>query len=691
MDGRRCEDYTVLNSHDKIIDPFKFPPDKSSFPLRFIQKEMGKFTALSMSLISTDLMWAKFVSPLDETSSFQIPSYILAIAPRTSLSSQLASLGKTWLLCVGECSDRIFHQMMFEFGRAGALRWDFEDNFQLETPTELGLGLGHSTPRLARTIGSLRFPGQPEVVAIQFAEKSESLHRQLTIMARIQMHPNIIGFHGAFHHQDGDQLMLTFQHVPRDLALQIQLLGTLEQSRCLEVMYGILTALNYLHQNSVVHRNIHPRAVCLSRTGKVMLTGFDDAVNIDDHNAMKTVAGTPGYVAPELILRKPYGLKVDIFSVGAIYFTVLTGQQPFWRAGDDDHAVLQRTVEGDIDFERPKFELIPYSLQFLLKSMFQQNPRARPSAADAADDCWGLMSSSQKEKLGEASSSHTGLVLSVQQMEETAALAGSDDEVVSRSSSRSSVFPGASTPLSVLEQEERQPNLEVLEEGTSCQERSSSSGTALEQIGRSASSTPQGSRSRMASSQRLSDDPEHQAEDSPQAQDLGYSADLARDREVCAAPQADHSAVVTPARDVPPESNDTPAASSHDRHEARADDLLHEIPRRGAPDATAASAVPTSSNQVRASSLQGSEATPASSSSASLPWPLRALSQTVQSVRQAGNFARQSLWNRRTGPPSVNAEDLDGLVPQRDSSPQPRRQRSRHRARVQPTDDMHQQ
>jgi len=346
MDGRRCEDYIVVNSHDEIIDPFKFPPDKSSFPLRFTQKEMGKFTALSVSLISTDLMWAKFASPLDETSSFQIPSYILAIAPRTSLSSQLASLGKTWLLCVGQCSDRIFHQMMFEFGRAGALRWDFEDNFQLETPTELGLGLGHSTPRLARTIGSVRFPGQPEVVSIQFAEKSESLHRQLTIMARIQMHPNIIGFHGAFYHQDGDQLMLTFQHVPRDLALQIQLLGALEQSRCLEVMYGILTALNYLHQNSVVHRNIHPRAVCLSRTGKVMLTGFDDAVNIDDHNAMKTVAGTPGYVAPELILRKPYGLKVDIFSVGAIYFTVLTGQQPFWRAGDDDHAVLQRTVEA---------------------------------------------------------------------------------------------------------------------------------------------------------------------------------------------------------------------------------------------------------------------------------------------------------------------------------------------------------
>lgn len=639
-----------------------------------LKRESGNSTILELSLICSDLMWAPIMSA--GAGSCQLPGYILAIAPKASLSSQAALLGKAWLLCVDQCCPDTFHQVLFEFGRAGAIRWDFEEHYKLEHIAALEPSLGPRTPFLGKTFESSRFAGKPEVVAVKLAGEAESLHNQLSIMARFRTHPNILKFHGAFYQQEGESFILTFDHAPRDLATRIQLLGPVDRSRCLDVLYSVLTAAAYLHYHRVVHRNICLDVVRFSGTRQAVIAGVEAAVSIDDHKAMQTVAGIPGYVAPEAIRRQPYGVKVDIFSAGAIYFTALTGQEPFRDEHEDDATALQRTLEGAINLERPEFKMIPYSLQFLVKAMLRDFPRARPSAADAADHCWQLMSSAQAENHSVANYIHTDLNNMQQESDASMMLEGSlaqhqdsnTNGSVSRSSSISSVRSGAFVPESVLEQQARLPNLAVLDEGTSSQERSSRS-SSKQDVSVSSNSSPQVSSPHVGNSQSLPDLPERQAGQPPQSEDPAQSLDVSRDGEVFA--HSIHLAAMTPTPGVPPQQNDLPLAATPQASQVCADQQSVPPHRVDHEAAAALAPLPSSApgNQVRPPVLDSSISPPAlasSSSSSSLPWPVRALSHAVRRARRAGNSVLRSMRIHARKPSRVDSEELSSLVPQGD-------------------------
>lgn len=629
-------------------------------------QETGSSTVLELSLTGSDMMWVPVARKLDETGGCGRPGWILAIAPKASLSSREENLGKAWLFCVGDCSPDIFHQALFDFGRAGAIRSDFEETYELEDVVDLGLRSVPKTLRIGKTFTNARFAGKPDIVAVELADETSSLHRQLSILARLRTHPNIVKFHGAFYQSEGDKLMLTFQHAPRDLATRIELVGALEQSRCLEVLFGTLRGVAHLHHHRIAHRNLHPRVVCLGRPGQVAIACFDAAVSIDDHDAMRTLAGTPGFVAPEVISRRPYGVKADVFSCGSIYFTAATGEEPFRDAhnddgdGDDgDARVLKRTLEGAVDFEKPKFKKIQYTLQFLVKAMLHDSPRARPSAADAAADCWQLLSPAQMTNL-QAAFGLEGAQGQGQHFD--------IEDTVSRTSSKSSVLSGALPPQSVLEQQERLPNLEVLEEATSSQERSSRSSPF-------ARATPQ---SQCSSAKSSPHEPVQNSLPSP----------ITRERELAADPQVAAAApsialaldqASLGASDAPdPVASMTPAPAA-----AQGPGSLFAMSSRDnrasvghAASASAQSAIP-GNRLAQPPGLDRTNARPASSSAWSVPsWPLRALSRVARRARWAGSSLRQSMWSREKRSAD---DDLSPLVPQDTvSAPEPRRQRNRH-------------
>eukprot|EP00930_Biecheleria_cincta_P073267 TRINITY_DN60579_c0_g1_i1.p1 TRINITY_DN60579_c0_g1~~TRINITY_DN60579_c0_g1_i1.p1 ORF type:complete len:709 (-),score=119.14 TRINITY_DN60579_c0_g1_i1:328-2454(-) len=584
-------------------------------------QDTGNSTVLELSLTSSDLMWLPVASQGDEKGESRLPGWILAIAPKASLCNHVEHLGKAWVFCVGSCSPENFQQALFRFGSAGAIRWDFDETFDSEDVIELGF---RAEPRTLCT-GKMRmggkFVGKPDVVSVELADGTSNLHRQLGMLAHLRTHPNVVKFHGAFYQPEGDKVMLTFQHAPRDLATRIQLVGALEQSRCVEVLFGVLRGVAYLHSCRIAHRDLHPRAVRIGRPHQVAIADFDAAVGIDDHDAMRTPAGTPGYVAPEAISRQPYGVKVDVFSAGAIYFTAATGEEPFRGAHDDDAQVLKRTLEGDVDFEKPRFKTIQYTLQFLVKAMLHHAPRARPSAADAAADCWQFLSSAHIDSLRPA--------IDVEEIQGQGQNVDVDD-IASRSSSLTSVLSGALSPQSVLEQQARLPNLDVLEEATSSQERSSRSSPCA--LGLSASSspnnTPQGT-------------PAVYSEMGRAQEPLVGNSQMHQDQEL-----ADSRNVEQPARST---------SLACDQALAAASDAPVSV--SAMTPASAAAAQQPGLNRTGATGAR-----PASSWQLS-SWPLRALSGAAGRARQAGNSLRQSL-SRRRALARVSNDELSPLVPQ---------------------------
>lgn len=118
----------------------------------------------------------------------------------------------------------------------------------------------------------------------------------------------------------------------------------------------VLEALHYMHERRVAHRDLKPENLLLKDPKgllPVKLADFGFAKSVEKKNGCRTLCGTPGYLAPEILERFPaYDVKCDVWSVGVILFLLLGGYLPF--DDEDENKVFDRTRNGEYDF-RPQF------------------------------------------------------------------------------------------------------------------------------------------------------------------------------------------------------------------------------------------------------------------------------------------------------------------------------------------------
>lgn len=107
----------------------------------------------------------------------------------------------------------------------------------------------------------------------------------------------------------------------------------LEESLIWKLISQIASALQYLHQNNVIHRNIKPDNIYITQNLDIKLGDFGISrifdINKPNH---QTLAGTYQYMSPEMLERKSYSFETDIWSFGVVAFELITFQRPF---GDD--------------------------------------------------------------------------------------------------------------------------------------------------------------------------------------------------------------------------------------------------------------------------------------------------------------------------------------------------------------------
>ncbi|EOY07399.1 Kinase superfamily protein isoform 1 [Theobroma cacao] len=173
----------------------------------------------------------------------------------------------------------------------------------------------------------------------------DSLMSEIFILRRIN-HPNIIRMHDIIEVPGKIHLVLEYCK-GGDLSMYITRHGSVSEATAKHFMQQLAAGLQVLRDNNLIHRDLKPQNLLLSRNDSnavLKIADFGFARSLQPRGLAETLCGSPLYMAPEIMQLQKYDAKADLWSVGAILFQLVTGKTPF--TGNNQIQLLQNIVKS---------------------------------------------------------------------------------------------------------------------------------------------------------------------------------------------------------------------------------------------------------------------------------------------------------------------------------------------------------
>ncbi|KAL7911231.1 Calcium/calmodulin-dependent protein kinase [Trichoderma velutinum] len=216
----------------------------------------------------------------------------------------------------------------------------------------------------------------------------QMVYDELSMLQRLK-HPHIVKFVDWFESRDKFYIV-TQLATGGELFDRICDRGKFTEKDASQTIKQVLNAVDYLHKNDVVHRDLKPENliyVTADDDSDLVLADFGIAKTLDSKDeTLKTMAGSFGYAAPEVMAKQGHGKPVDMWSMGVITYTLLCGYSPFRSENLQD--LLEECTRGNVIFHERYWKDVSSDAKDFINCLLVPEPNKRWTSEQALGHIW---------------------------------------------------------------------------------------------------------------------------------------------------------------------------------------------------------------------------------------------------------------------------------------------------------------